>query len=659
MKKVFASNINGKVKNYKLSYKNAMLPIYEAITNSIFAIEQKRKDDPSFIGKIEVEFIRTGLCKEEMVVRDVLIKDNGVGFNEENMSSFMTSDSRFKEEFGGKGNGRFSWLKEFYSAEITSVFYDGVYNKRSFVFTMNNDEVDDTLSETNETDTGSIVYLKDLNEKYERYIPKETNSIVEGLIEHLIVYLLSDECPSIKIKDYDKTYSVNDTFKEMFENEKTMTTFNVGNYSFELTSLKIKREGFGHNYLYFCANNRLVKTKDVNEYIVNLDNRIFEKEHYWYLGVLTSAYLDSRVDYDRQSFSIEEDDDSYENEPSINKITREAVSKVKDYLGDYLNKTNEEKVERINKYVQSTAPEYRYLMQYKGNAIAKIKPGVTDDELDDSLNKIKRDFERETRKESEKLLENSDDAIATPSEYEQQFAEVVRKITDMNKSKLADYIVKRKAILDLFEKGLRITNNGKYHLEKELHNLIFHVKETSDSLDYESHNLWIIDEKMAYSSYVASDIPFNNDTKEDRTDILVCDSPVAVGNGENGFYNTISIFELKRPQRNDYSKIDNPIEQMIGYVKKIKTNKMKDRYGRPIRVNDSTQFFLYAICDLTDHLLEILNDNGHYTILDDNSGAFTYNENYHAYIEVISYDKLIGDSKLRNKVFFKKLGIEQ
>ena len=458
MKKVFASNINGKVKNYKLSYKNAMLPIYEAITNSIFAIEQKRKDDPSFIGKIEVEFIRTGLCKEEMVVRDVLIKDNGVGFNEENMSSFMTSDSRFKEEFGGKGNGRFSWLKEFYSAEITSVFYDGVYNKRSFVFTMNNDEVDDTLSETNETDTGSIVYLKDLNEKYERYIPKETNSIVEGLIEHLIVYLLSDECPSIKIKDYDKTYSVNDTFKEMFENEKTMTTFNVGNYSFELTSLKIKREGFGHNYLYFCANNRLVKTKDVNEYIVNLDNRIFEKEHYWYLGVLTSAYLDSRVDYDRQSFSIEEDDDSYENEPSINKITREAVSKVKDYLGDYLNKTNEEKVERINKYVQSTAPEYRYLMQYKGNAIAKIKPGVTDDELDDSLNKIKRDFERETRKESEKLLENSDDAIATPSEYEQQFAEVVRKITDMNKSKLADYIVKRKAILDLFEKGLRITN---------------------------------------------------------------------------------------------------------------------------------------------------------------------------------------------------------
>ena len=192
-----------------------------------------------------------------------------------------------------------------------------------------------------------------------------------------------------------------------------------------------------------------------------------------------------------------------------------------------------------------------------------------------------------------------------------------------------------------------------------MHNLIFHVKETSDSLDYESHNLWIIDEKMAYSSYVASDIPFNNDTKEDRTDILVCDSPVAVGNGENGFYNTISIFELKRPQRNDYSKIDNPIEQMIGYVKKIKTNKMKDIYGRPIRVNDSTQFFLYAICDLTDHLLEILNDNGHYTILDDNSGAFTYNENYHAYIEVISYDKLIGDSKLRNKVFFKKLGIEQ
>lgn len=635
-----------------------MLPIYEAVTNSIFAIEQKRKVDETFVGKIEVEFIRNGLCKEDAPLRDVVIKDNGIGFDEINMSSFMTSDSRLKEDFGGKGNGRFSWLKAFYSAEITSVFYDGVFNKRHFVFMANNDEVDDTLEQTDIAETGTAVLLKDIADKYERFIPRDITSIVEGFVEHLIPYLLDNRCPKIVVKDNDKNIVINEVFNEMFESEKQTATFIVGDYSFSLDHLKIKREGFGHNYLYFCANNRLVRAKDINDSIVNLDNKLFEKEGFWYLGVLTSAYLDSRVDYDRQSFAIEEEDDLYDSEPSINKITREAVSKIKEYLSSYLAKTNEEKIERINQYVQTSAPEYRHLLNYKQNAIAKIKPGISDDELDDSLNKIKRDFERETRKESEKLLSDSVTPNSLNNNYEEEFANVVKKITDMNKSQLADYVAKRKAILDLFEKGLRITINGKYHLEKELHNLIFHTRETSESIEYENHNLWIVDEKLAYTSYISSDIPFNNNPKEDRTDILICDSPVAVSSGENGAYNSISIFELKRPQRDDYTRADNPIDQMIDYLKKIQTNKVKDKYGRPILVNNSTQYFLFAVCDITDSLLEILKDKGHYTILDDRSGAFSYNESYHAYIEVISYDKLLCDSKLRNKVFFKKLGIE-
>ena len=37
--------------------------------------------------------------------------DNGIGFDENNMRSFLQSDSTYRADKGGKGVGRFSWLK--------------------------------------------------------------------------------------------------------------------------------------------------------------------------------------------------------------------------------------------------------------------------------------------------------------------------------------------------------------------------------------------------------------------------------------------------------------------------------------------------------------------------------------------------------------------
>lgn len=46
-----------------------------------------------------------------------------------------------------------------------------------------------------------------------------------------------------------------------------------------------------------------------------------------------------------------------------------------------------------------------------------------------------------------------------------------------------------------------------------------------------------------------------------------------------------------------------------------------------------------------------------YTKTPDNLGAYFYNKDLHAYVEVISYDKIWNDSEKRNKVLFDKLGI--
>ena len=168
----------------------------------------------------------------------------------------------------------------------------------------------------------------------------------------------------------------------------------------------------------------------------------------------------------------------------------------------------------------------------------------------------------------------------------------------------------------------------------------------------------MIDERLAYSEYISSYIPFDNNPKEERTDILILDNPIAVFDENNmgHEYGTIVIFELKRPMRNDYSVAENPIEQLLGYVNKLSTNRVTDKDGRIIRVGENTQFYLYAICDLTSNLIEIA-ERHDFKETPDGRGYYKYHDKKHAYIEILSYDKIIDDSEKRNRILFDKLGI--
>ncbi len=41
----------------------------------------------------------------------------------------------------------------------------------------------------------------------------------------------------------------------------------------------------------------------------------------------------------------------------------------------------------------------------------------------------------------------------------------------------------------------------------------------------------------------------------------------------------------------------------------------------------------------------------------DGLGYFFYNNNYKAYVEIISFDRLVNEAKKRNKAFFDKLDL--
>lgn len=665
MARAFSSNLRGKVRNFSLPKNRPLVPLYEAIVNSVNAIDERAKNLGSFQGKVEIEVIRERTLfadSDKHTVKGFCVRDNGIGFDEENMASFMEADSEHKMAIGGKGVGRFSWLKAFSSVHVVSTYKEGHgFVTREFTFSLSHPDVDDVLKgAADESEYHTVVELIDYIKDYENEVPKQLSTIATRIIQHCFVYFLSDSCPEIQIYDDEERISLNQIFKERFSTDDNKSTFIVGGHEFHLLNIKINDKAFPHkNRLYLCANERLVDSKDLEKIIVDLDSDIFEREGYWYLGVLTSDYLDENVDMNRLSFSIPQESSALlPNVPGLDDIVKSAATAVHSYMGDYLTGVGERKQERIQKYTTDVAPQYRHLEHYVPERIAALKPGLSNEELDDALYGIKRDFENQTKAECTDLMKKLEKGDISSEEYQRQFQETIGKVSDVNRAALAEYVVHRRIILNLFGHGLDIKDDGKFNLEKYMHQLIYPMRSTSDDMPYENHNLWLLDEKLSFCQFISSDKPFDNAQGEDRADLLVLDSPVVVAESKNTgtAYDAITIFELKRPMRDDYNMEDNPITQLLDYAKKIKDDKAKDSRHRPIHASETTQFYLYAVCDITTTLARVL-ERMSFTRTPDNLGAYFYNQELHAYIEVLSYDKIRNDSEKRNRVLFDKLGI--
>ena len=661
----YSINLKGRVKNFSLPKNRPLIPLYEAVVNSLHAIEERRKTDHTFSdGKIHISILRD----EQMLldtndipsVDGFAITDNGVGFNEQNMKSFFESDSTYKAELGGKGVGRFSWLKAFSSVDISSVhFEDGVAQKRDFIFSLDSSNVEDVLAEVEASECCTVIKLNSYRTDYKSEVPKKIDTIAMRIMQHCLVYFLDENCPQIVVSDDLDTIVLNQLFKENVKTEENTEQFLIGDKLFSLLNVKVEDKAFPGNRLYLCANNRLVESKNLETYIVDLDGQIFERNGFWYIGILTGEFLDQHVDMNRLSFDMPESGINLFGDISLERIVDESCSCVKKYLEDYLSIIADEKRKQITSYATSVAPQFRHLLSYMPDEVAKIKPKLSDDKLDDELYNIKRKFDKKSKQEQQKLLKETDETTMSPQEYEQYFQQQVKKISDANSAMLAEYVTHRRVIIELLDKGLRRNDDGKFNKESYMHNLIYPMRATSDDTDYEAHNLWLIDEKLSYCTFVSSDINFDNDPSQERTDILILDNPVAVSEGKNdgSIYDTIIIFELKRPMRNDYTDSNNPISQLYSYVRKIRNNEAKDRYHRPILVNESTKYYLYAVCDIQPKLMPFIDQNG-FTKTPDGLGYYDFNKIYNAYFEILSYNKILNDARKRNRVLFDKLGLE-
>jgi hypothetical protein len=663
----FTIDLKGRINNTFLPESKSLWPLFEAVVNSIQSLE----DSETMSDKLIKVFARRQETSQYDINGKVevtpfeafSVTDNGNGFTSDNYQSFITADSSLKWKKGCKGIGRFLWLKAFEKVEISSTFFeDGKWKDRLFSFDFNGITPDENIQDSASNEYQTTVTLGGFKRNFREKCPLSLEVLAKKIIEHCLVYFLFDNCPKIVVRDsLGEQFWLNDYFDRCIRDSLHQDRFNIEERSFTLYHIKMP-EGANAHELHLCANKREVKSYQLNKYLTNLQGRIYDEtgNSFYYAGFLSSSYLDGAVNSSRTNFDFEKNGqiDLVQNLPEKELIDA-ADNYIVAYLNDYLDEIIKQKEKRINDYVNHRQPKYRYLVAQRPSTFDAIAPNISDKELDIALYKELLQWDLETKKTGEQLQEDLSKNLLSASEVKARYDEYYKQINGLSKTSLAEYIVRRKVILDLLENALQITSDGKYASEESVHSIICPMRYTSDEISFEEMNLWIIDERLAYHNFLASDkqmksIPVIDSESDDRMDIAIFDEAISFSDKDNSF-NSITIIEFKKPNRNDLKPDDkNPIHQVLRYVEEIKNGKKMRANGRPFGNVSNTAFYCYVIADMTDSLKEDAKFAG-LRVTPDGEGYFGYNPDPGAYLEVISFDKLIRDAKERNQILFDKL----
>lgn len=288
-----------------------------------------------------------------------------------------------------------------------------------------------------------------------------------------------------------------------------------------------------------------------------------------------------------------------------------------------------------------------------------IPIGISDFDLEMRFQKIKFDKEQTARIALKELQDkHSKNEEETEDALEDEINEILKNVTDTAKNDLAHYVCQRRKIIELFDDLRKRIDGGKSHKESELHNLIFPMIKDDRDVEYEEHNLWLLDERFNFTQYIASDKVISHSDHKEPDLAIFYESGLFYRNGDNSIASPIAIVEFKRPKRTNYTDEENPIIQALRYAGKILAGKYEMPEGLEDVIVDKnvTPVYIYIVCDIVPKIVEFAGFAG-LSISPDKQGYFGYNRDYNAYIEIKSFKKVIDDAKMRNQIFFKKLGL--
>lgn len=650
--------------------------IVEAVSNSIHSIESAGNED----GQITIELVRNvrelGLPDDDSEsnlpdITGVRVIDNGIGFNDDNVMHFNEAYTRNKVAIGGKGFGRFVYIKHFNNVHVSSVYEDakGSFKHRTFYLGRTHQIVSEL--ETDDAAAGeqshTTLFLEDIKEGQ---LDKKVETISRKLLEKLLVQFIRPDarCPTIKVTDdyTGKEFTLNNllgdnSYSEIqkINSEDFSITKGRTDFPFQLHIFKIWFAGNQQSKISLTSHYIEVTETPVDEYINEFESGFVgdirdkngEKTNRFIVkAYVTGNYLDEHVDRERVGFQFGKHADAFYSVGRAD-IENEVANILKDKYESEFKTQRQKKEEKLNAVVEDKP----WLKRHADSVdLSALKVGATEKEFELAVETNRLKKEQELDEYAENYVKSNAKQLA-----DEKTEELIRDIAQSNKDDLARYVARRRAVIDILDKSLKANKeSGKHEQEKIVHDIVYPMHEDSDHIGTDYQNLWLLDERLNFTEFISSDKQFSEENK-DRADVFIFHNQVAFRAGDDK-QNPITIVEFKRPGRDDFAAVgnkENPVDQIVRYTNAIRAGKYKKPGKRPIHTDPNTQFYGYIIVDFTEKVTRWLQDEEDFTPMPDGLGYFKWKSNISLYIEVISWDKLLRDAKLRSSIFSQKLGI--
>lgn len=676
------SELQGRLRNTQLPYYAALIPLFEAVVNSIQSIEERCENSGEKFSRhrVDVRVLRekqgsltigSGRKPENPIIA-FEVTDTGIGFTSDNWNSFNKLDSLWKVNKGCRGIGRLMWLKAFAKVQVSSAFHEsGTVMQRQFTFDVAYDKANVDPAEQTDGPRHTTVKLCEFDPKYAAHAPKTLEAIAMGLLEHILWYFVrSAGVPAIYLHDEEsgEEIALYDLLEQHMSRSSETQDFEVKEQLFTVTHCKFRSTKNKPHILGYCAAGRLVKEENLKGKIPGLTVSISDNGgEFTYTAYITGPFLDERVYEQRVGFNIDDEVEGLfeKSEISFKDIREAVIPLVTEFLGDSLTENLEAGADRLNDFIAKTAPGYRPLLAHIPRGELAVDPSISDKDLDLHLHRHAYRIEQKLREEGHDLMNPK--LGETESQYTSRLDEYLQTAADLKQSDLAKYVMHRKVVIDLLDAAIDKGGDGKYAREDVVHSLIVPMQITSDDIKFKRQSLWLLDERLAFHEYLASDLPLSaqpitddgSGKEPDVSCLQTYDNPILVSEKQRNPHASITVIEIKRPMRNDMKADDdekkNPILQSLNYLKRLRAG-AKTRNGRSITNAATLPGFVYVLADLTPKMIECC-EMFNLNATADGEGYFGYHPTWNAYIQVVSFEGLVTSAKERNRAFFDRLGL--
>lgn len=508
---MITTDLIGRVERMRLSPRNSLLPLFEAVSNSIDAI--RARGDTK--GSIEVRLFRDTTNAPLALQADnadpittIRVTDDGVGFIQENLTAFQSLDTRYKIASGGKGIGRLTWLKVFESTQVESIYKGKTgLRKRSFSFSLPEgleNLIDVAVDQQSARDVGTIVNMSRPKSSYLEAMRYRGERVAAESEKHFLYYLLESSPPEIRLVDNDRIFPLQTANVIERDNDD----FTINNHLFTVDHLKVRSAERAQHTIIFCANHRPVR----EERLKRLPDRKFEDttDGFFYRGYVSSPYLDSSVDEQRTILTLDE-------EPSLFGVSEKELrdhvdDSVDRFLQPELVALVEEKEKRIERVIEQNVPQLNYIRYHNRDELnAEVSFNDTDSKVESIISALHVRNQKTGRVLMNDLVEDLKSTVTFDlKRFQDAFEDRIKEITSPSEADLAAYILFRRSIIDLYREILQKSGNA-FEKEAAVHKLMFPMgEELNTSRAFLNHNLWLLDERLTFADYIASDLPLNN-----------------------------------------------------------------------------------------------------------------------------------------------------